>query len=161
MCLLKIYLRKYIIKTVKEIKQTEVKTMSKAQGDGFRTWTDVEMNKRVAEHNRKWNELIKPYYDFLVNEQEKEFELEDIEDSRIIIRTRQFNEVECTGKTRFWMGTLKKEDYRVTKTVYIITGVMIDKKTGEETYISHEVFEGKENKDKANEHFKNLKEYLG
>lgn len=67
MCLLKIYLRKYIIKTVKEIKQTEVKTMSKAQGDGFRTWTDVEMNKRVSEHNRKWNELIKPYYDFLVS----------------------------------------------------------------------------------------------
>lgn len=78
----------------------------------------------------------------------------------MVIRTRQFNEVECTGKTNFWRGTLNRNDYRVTKTVYIITGVMIDKKTGEETYISHEVFEGKENKDKANEHFKNLKQYF-
>ena len=103
------YLRKYIIKTVTEIKQTEVKTMSRAQGDWYRTWTDVEMNKRVAEHNRKWDELIKPYYDFLVNEQKKEFELEDTEDSRVIIRTRQFNEVECTGKTRFWRGTLDRK----------------------------------------------------
>lgn len=134
--------------------------MAKAQGDGYRTWTDVEMNKRVEEHNAKWDELIKPYYDFLANEQIKEFELEDTEDSRIIIRTRQFNEVECIGNTRFWRGTLNKKDYRVTKTVYIITGVMIDKNTGEETFISHEVFEGKENKDKANEYFKNLKQYL-
>ena len=154
------YLRKYIIKTVTEIKQTEVKTMSRAQGDWYRTWTDVEMNKRLAEHNRKWDELIKPYYDFLVNEQKKEFELEDTEDSRVIIRTRQFNEVECTGKTRFWRGTLNKKDYKIVTTVYIITGVLINKKTGEEDYISHEVFEGKENKEKANEHFKNLKEYL-
>ena len=118
------------------------------------------MNRRIAEHDKKWNEKIKPYYDFLVNEQEKEFELEDTKDCRVVIRTRQFNEVECTGKTNFWRGTLNRNDYRVTKTVYIITGVMIDKKTGEETYISHEVFEGKENKDKTNEHFKNLKQYF-
>lgn len=135
--------------------------MAKAQGDGYRTWTDEEMNKRVSEHKKKWNELIKPYYDFLINEQIKEFELEDTADSRVIIRTKQYNKVECTGKTRFWIGTLNKKDYRITKTVYIITGVTIDKKTGEETFISHEVFEGAENKDKANEHFKNLKQYLG
>lgn len=134
--------------------------MSKAQGDGYRTWTDVEMNKRIAEHDVRWDKEIKPYYDFLVNEQEKEFELEDTEDSRVVIRTRQFNKVECTGKTRFWRGTLNKKDYKIVKTVYIITGVLIDKATGEETYISHEVFEGEENKDKANEYFKNLKGYL-
>lgn len=134
--------------------------MAKAQGDGYRTWTDVAMNKRIAEHDRKWNEIIKPYYDFLVNEQEKEFELEETADLRILIRTRQFNEVECVGKTSFWRGTLKREDYKVTSTVYIITAVTIDKETGEETYLSHEVFEGKENKDKANEHFKALKNYL-
>lgn len=135
--------------------------MAKAQGDGYRTWTDVEMNRRISEHNKKWNEIIKPYYDFLMNEQNKEFELEETEDSKVVIRTRQYNEVECTGKTRFYLGTLKKEDYRVTKTIYIITGVLINKETKEETYISHEVFEGRENKDKANEHFKSLKEYLG
>lgn len=134
--------------------------MAKAQGDGYRTWTDVEMNKRVAEHERKWNEKIKPYYDFLVNEQSKEFQLEETEEMKIVIRTRQYNEVECTGKTRFYLGTLKKEDYKVKKTVYIITGLTIDKKTGEETYLSHEVFEGTENKEKANEHFKNLKKYF-
>ena len=134
--------------------------MAKAQGDGYRTSTDTEMNRRIEEHDKKWDEKIKPYYDFLVNEQEKEFELEDTADSRIVIRTRQFNEVECTGKTSFWRGTLNKKDYKVTKTIYIITGVAIDKKTGEETYISHEVFEGLENKEKANEHFKNLKKYL-
>lgn len=134
--------------------------MSKAQGDRYKTWTDVEMNKRVADHNKKWNELIKPYYDSLVNEQEKEFELEEIEDSRIVIRTRQYNEVECTGKTKFYAGTLNKDDYRIAKTIYTITGVMIDKKTGKETYTSHKVFEGKENKDKANEYFKTLKMYM-
>ena len=134
--------------------------MARSQGDGYRTWTDVEMNKRIAEHDRKWDEIIRPYYDFLVNEQEKEFELEETADSRILIRTRQFNEVECIGKTSFWKGTLKKQDYRVTSTNYIITAVMIDKDTGEETCISHQVFEGKENKDKANEAFRNMKNYL-
>lgn len=134
--------------------------MARSQGDGYRTWTDVEMNKRIAEHNRKWDEAIKPYYDFLVNEQEKEFELEETADSRIVIRTRQFNEVKCMGKTSFWRGTLKKSDYKITSTVYIITAVMIDKENGEETYISHQVFEGKENKDKANEAFRNMKSYL-
>ena len=134
--------------------------MAKSQGDGYRTWTDVEMNHRIAEHKKKWNEIIKPYYDFLVNEQEKEFELEDTEDSRIVIRTRQFNEVECTGKTRFWRGTLNKADYKVTKTVYIITGISINKETNEEFYFSHQVFEGTENREKANEAFKNLKNYL-
>lgn len=134
--------------------------MSRAQGDGFRTWTDVEMNRRVAEHNSKWEELIKPYFDFLVNEHEKEFELEDTEDSRVIIRTRQYNEVECTVKTRFWLGTLDKKDYTVTKTIYIITVLTIDKETEKETYLSHEVFEGQENKEKANKSFKNWKSYL-
>ncbi len=28
--------------------------MAKIQGDAFRTWTDVEMNKRVAEHEATW-----------------------------------------------------------------------------------------------------------
>lgn len=135
--------------------------MSKAQGDKYRTWTDEEMNRRVAEHEEKWKREIKPYYDSLVNEQNKEFELEDTEDCKVIVRARQYNEVECTGKTRFWLGTLKKEDYKIVKTIYIITALTVNKETGEETYISHEVFEGKENKDKANEHFKNLKEYLG
>lgn len=134
--------------------------MSRAQGDGFRTWTDVEMNHRVAEHNKKWKELIKPYYDFLANEQEKEFDLEDTEDCRVVIRTKQYNEVECTGKTRFYLGTLNKKDYKVTKTIYIITALTIDKETGEETYLSNEVFEGQENKEKANESFKNWKSYL-
>lgn len=134
--------------------------MAKAQGDKFRTWTDVEMNKRVAEHERKWKELIKPYYDFLVNEQEKEFELEETEDYKVIIRTRQYNEVECTGKTRFYLGTLNKKDYKVTKTIYILTALTINKSTGEETCLSHEIFEGKENKEKANEHFNNLKNYF-
>lgn len=134
--------------------------MSKAQGDGYRTWTDAEMNQRVAEHDKKWKEKIKPYYDFLVNEQEKEFELEDTKDCRVIIRTRQFNEVECTGKTKFYLGTLNKKDYKVAKTIYILAALMIDKKTGEETCISHQVFEGEENKSKANEQFKNLKQYL-
>lgn len=133
--------------------------MSKAQGDGYRTWTDTEMNHRVSEYNKKWEAIIRPYYDSLVNEQEKEFILEDTRDSKIVIRTRQFNEVECTGKTSFWMGTLNKNDYRITETVYTITGVMIDKESGEETYLSYEVFEGKENKEKANEAFKALKKY--
>lgn len=135
--------------------------MSKAQGDGYRTWTDMEMNRRIMEHDKIWEREIKPYYDFLVNEQKKEFELEETETSRVIIRTRQYNEVGCTGKTKFWKGTLNKKDYRVKKTIYIITGVLIDKETGEETYISHEVFEGIENRNRANEHFKHLKKYLG
>lgn len=134
--------------------------MSRAQGDKFRTWTDVEMNQRIEEHNKKWKELIKPYYDFLANEQEKEFDLEDTEDCRVVIRTRQYNEIECTGKTRFYLGTLNKEDYKVTNTIYIITSLTIDKETGEETYLTHEVFEGAENKEKANESFKNLKDYF-
>ena len=134
--------------------------MSKAQGDGYRTWTDEAMNERVSEHDARWRKEIKPYYDFLVNEQGKEFELEDTEDARIVIRTRQFNEVECIGKTSFWLGTLNKNDYKIKTTVYIITAVMIDKKTKEETFLSHEVFEGKENKEKANESFKRMKEYL-
>lgn len=134
--------------------------MSKAQGDGYRTWTDAEMNQRVAEHDKKWKEKIKPFYDFLVNEQEKEFELEDTKDCRVIIRTRQFNEVECTGKTKFYLGTLNKKDYKVAKTIYILAALMIDKKTGEETCISHQVFEGEENKSQANEQFKILKQYL-
>lgn len=134
--------------------------MAKVQGDGFRTWTDVEMNKRVAEHEKKWKKIIEPYYNFLVNEQIKEFELEDTEDCKVVIRTRQFNRVECTGKTRFYLGTLNKKDYKVTKTIYIITALTISKETGEETCISHEVFEGQENKEKANEQFNNLKNYL-
>jgi hypothetical protein len=134
--------------------------MAKAQGDSYRTWTDVEMNRRVSEHEEKWKKIIKPYYDFMVDEQEKEFELEDTEDLRIVIRTRQFNTVECTGKTRFWLGTLNKQDYKIAQTTYITTAVSIDKKTNEETFISYEVFEGKENKEKANECFKNLKRYL-
>ena len=134
--------------------------MSKAQGDGYRTWTDVEMNRRVAEHNKRWDKEIKPYYDSLVNEQEREYELEDTPNLRVFIRTRQYNEVECVGKTSFWRGTLKKSDYKVTNTVYIVTGVTVDKQTGEETYISHEVFEGKENKAKAIDSFNNLKAYL-
>lgn len=134
--------------------------MSRAQGDRFKTWTDVEMNKRIAEHEKAWKETIKPYYDFLVNEQEKEFELEDTDDYRVIIRTRQYNEVECTGKTRFYLGTLNKKDYKVAKTIYILTALTINKETGEKTYISHEVFEGQENKEKANESFKNWKSYL-
>lgn len=27
--------------------------MAKAQGDGYRTWTDTEMNRRIAEHEKK------------------------------------------------------------------------------------------------------------
>lgn len=138
----------------------EDNNMARAQGDGYRTWTDVEMNKRVSDHDLKWRELIKPYYDSLVDEHEKEFELESTDTDRIVIRTRQFNEVECTGKTSFRMGTLKKEDYRIVNTVYIITGLTISKNTGEETCLSHEVIEGRENKDKANECFKALKKYL-
>ena len=33
----------------KEKKQAEVKTMSKAQGDGFRTWTNVALNNYKEE----------------------------------------------------------------------------------------------------------------
>lgn len=134
--------------------------MAKIQGDAFRTWTDVEMNKRIAEHEATWKKIIEPYYKFLVNEQIKEFELENTEDCKVVIRTRQFNEVECTGKTRFYLGTLNKKDYKVTKTIYTITALTISKETGEETYLSHEVYEGKENKAKANEQFKTLKNYL-
>ncbi len=134
--------------------------MAKSQGDGYRTWTDTEMNRRISEHDRKWYEKIKPYYDSLVDDKQKEFELEETGQYRIVIRTRQFNEVECTGKTKFWRGTLRKSDYRIEKTVYIVTGLMIDKATGEETYLSHSVFEGEENKDKANECFAALKQYL-
>lgn len=132
--------------------------MAKAQGDRYKTWTDVEMNKRVAEHERKWNELIKPYHDFLVNEQEKEFELEETDDYKVIIRTRQFNEIECIGKTRFYLGTLNKNDYKVAKTIYILSALTINKQTGKETCLSYEVFEG--DKVKANEHFRNLKKHL-
>ena len=134
--------------------------MAKIQGDAFRTWTDVEMNKRIAEHESKWKKIIKPYYNFLVNEQIKEYELENTEDCKVVIRTRQFNEVKCTGKTRFYLGTLNKKDYKVTKTIYTITALTINKKTEEETYLSHEVYEGTENKEKANEQFKTLKNYL-
>lgn len=117
-------------------------------------------NIQITHH--KWNELIKPYYEFLVNEQKREFELEDTEDSKIIIRTRQFNKVICTEKTTCgsYPGTLNKKDYRIAKTIYIITGVIINKKTGEENYISHKVFEGEENKANAIKYFENLKEYL-
>lgn len=136
--------------------------MAKVQGDVFRTWTDVEMNKRVADHREKWNRQIKPYYDSLVNEQEKEFKvpLDYTDEVEIFIRTRQYNEVQCTGKTRFWLGTLNKEDYKIVNTVYIVTSVMVNKETGENTYLGHRVFEGKENREKANEYFKELRKAL-
>lgn len=130
--------------------------MSKAQGDGYRTWTDVEMNNRVREHKKKWNKIIKPYYDELVNEITKEFEQEETEQYRIVIRTKQFNDVVCTGKTNFWHGTLNKKDYKVERTNYIVTLVMIDKNTNEETYPQHDVFN---NKDEANKFFLQMKQY--
>lgn len=130
--------------------------MSKAQGDGYRTWTDMEMNNRVQKHNREWDKIIKPYYDELVNEITKEFEQEDTITERLVIRTRQFNDVVCTGKTNFWRGTLNRQDYKVEKTNYIVTVVMIDKNTNEETYLQHGVFE---NKDEANEFFLQMKQF--
>lgn len=131
--------------------------MSRVQGDKYRTWTDVEMNNRICEHERKWKQVIKPYYDELVNEIVKEFEQEETEQYRIVIRTRQFNDVVCVGKTSFWLGTLNKEDYKVEKTNYIVTVVMIDKNTNEETYLQHEVFNSKE---EANNFFLQMKQYL-
>lgn len=131
--------------------------MSKAQGDKYRTWTDVEMNNRVYEYEKKWKQVIKPYYDELVNEITKEFEQEETEQHRIVIRTRQFNDVVCVGKTRFWLGTLNKEDYKVEKTNYIVTVVMIDKNTNEEAYLQHDVFNDKE---EANKFFLQMKQYL-
>lgn len=130
--------------------------MSKTQGDGYKTWTDVEMNKRVYEHEKKWKQVIKPYYDELVNETTKEFEQEETEQYRIVIRTKQFNDVVCVGKTRFWLGTLNKEDYKVDKTNYIVTVVMIDKNTNEETYLQHGVFNDKK---EANNFFLQMKQY--
>lgn len=135
--------------------------MAKAQGDKFKTWTDTEMNKRVSEYEKKWEELIKPYYDSLVNDTTKEYQLEETEESKVIIRTRQLNDVECTGKTKFWLGTLKKEDYKVVNTTYIIEGLTVDKLTGQETRISYQMFEGKNKMNEANEAFKALKQYLG
>ena len=131
--------------------------MSKAQGDKYRTWTDVEMNNRVYEHEKKWRQIIKPHYDELVNEITKEFEQKETEQYRIVIRTRQFNDVVCIGKTRFWLGTLNKEDYKVEKTNYIVTVVMIDKNTNEKTYLQHDVFDSKE---EANKFFLQMKQYL-
>lgn len=130
--------------------------MSKTQGDGYKTWTDVKMNKRVYEHEKKWKQVIKPYYDELVNETTKEFEQEETEQYRIVIRTKQFNDVVCVGKTRFWLGTLNKEDYKVDKTNYIVTVVMIDKNTNEETYLQHGVFNDKK---EANNFFLQMKQY--
>ncbi len=72
--------------------------MARLQGDGFRTWTDDAMNERISKHDTEWERLIRPYYDSLVNEQIKEYVMEDTEDSKVVIRTRQFNEVKCTGK---------------------------------------------------------------
>lgn len=133
--------------------------MSRAQGDGWKTWTDVEMNNRIKEHDEKWDRIIKPYYDSLVGEKIKEFEILDTNDMRVIIKTRQYNKVECIGKTRFYKGTLRKEDYIIKYPVYIITGITIDKKTGEENYLDHSVFKGADKKNEANEYFKQLKNY--
>ena len=119
--------------------------MARLQGDGFRTWTDDAMNERISKHDTEWERLIRPYYDSLVNEQIK-----------VVIRTRQFNEVKCTGKTRFWRGTLDKKDYIIAKTVYTVTGLTIDKRTGEENYIHHKV---SDNKEAANQYFMSLREY--
>ena len=102
--------------------------MAKYQGDGFRTWTDKAMNERIRKHEAEWERLIRPYYDSLVNEQIKEYVMDDSGNFKVLIRTRQYNEVKCIGKTKFWSGTLNKDDYRIIKTVYIITGVTIDKK---------------------------------
>lgn len=130
--------------------------MARSQGDGFRTWTDEAMNERISKHDAEWKRLIKPYYYSLVNEQIKDYVMEDTEDSKVVIRTRQYSEVKCIGNTRFWRGTLNKEDYIVTKTVYIVTGLTIDKKTGKENYLHHKVSEDKE---EANQYFLSLKEY--
>ncbi len=130
--------------------------MARLQGDGFRTWTDDAMNERISKHDTEWERLIRPYYDSLVNEQIKEYVMEDTEDSKVVIRTRQFNEVKCTGKTRFWRGTLDKKDYIIAKTVYTVTGLTIDKRTGEENYIHHKV---SDNKEAANLYFMSLREY--
>lgn len=135
--------------------------MAKAQGDGYRTWTDTEMNRRIAEHEKKWEELIKPYYDSLVNDTTKEYQLEETEDTKVIIRTRQLNDVECIGKTKFWLGTLNKKDYRIVNTTYIIEGLTANKLTGQETRLSFQMFEGADKKDDANKAFKALKQYLG
>ena len=55
--------------------------MARLQGDGFRTWTDDAMNERISKHDTEWERLIRPYYDSLVNEQIKEYVMEDTEDS--------------------------------------------------------------------------------
>lgn len=130
--------------------------MARSQGDGFRTWTDEAMNERISNHDAEWNKLIKPYYDSLVNEQIKDYAMEDTEDSKVVIRTRQYNEVKCMGRTRFWRGTLNKDDYKIIKTVYIITGLIIDKITGDENYLHHKVFD---NREAANQYFMSLREY--
>ena len=133
--------------------------MARWQGDGFKTWTDGAMNERIHEHDAKWDRLIKPHYNALVNERIKDYVVEDNENFKVIIRTRQFNDVKCIGKTKFWSGTLNKDDYRITKTVYTVTGLSIDKKTSMENYLHHKVFEGEEHKEEANEYFKTLKDY--
>lgn len=130
--------------------------MARLQGDGFRTWTDDAMNDRISKHEAEWERLIRPYYDSLVNEQIKEYVMDDSGDFKVLIRTRQYNEVKCIGKTKFWSGTLNKDDYRIIKTVYIITGVTIDKRTGNENYLHHKV---SDNKEAANQYFMSLREY--
>lgn len=130
--------------------------MAKYQGDGFRTWTDKAMNERIRKHEAEWERLIRPYYDSLVNEQIKEYVMDDSGNFKVLIRTRQYNEVKCIGKTKFWSGTLNKDDYRIIKTVYIITGVTIDKRTGDENYLHHKV---SDNKEAANQYFMSLREY--
>jgi len=112
--------------------------MAKAQGDGFKTWTDVEINKKVA----KSNELVKK----LINEQEK---IQRVNDLTIVCVQGNIveNKSRCSNLTSMEWQVVGKRYY-----IYLFQ----DYKTQNAEVLTHRVIENDVNK--ANEAFKEILE---